>query len=172
VGDGLKLVLEPLLDYEPVPGEEKEKEGIAEWEEELGAIDPFKENAEIEYRTIKAYLERLRCAVNAKQQAARDAKLLPLVEAWVKREPDAIKEVDAILAAAGLTIADVMMATQNEHWTETNVFDYHIAEAEKGAAAILREFERRRRKLAPLLKDAKEIDGECQDMTSTDGKAA
>jgi len=42
VGDGLKLVLEPLLDYEPVPGEEKEKEGIAEWEEELGAIDPFK----------------------------------------------------------------------------------------------------------------------------------
>jgi hypothetical protein len=172
-GDGLKLVLEPLLDYEPVPDEEKEKDGIAGWERQLEEIDPFKENAEIEYRTIEVYLRRLRSAVNAKQEAARDAKLLPLVEAWVKREPDAVKEVDAILAAAGMTMADVMMATQNEHWTETNVIDHHIAEANKEAAAILREFHWRRRHLSPLLEAPKKvIDGECEDITSTDEKAA
>jgi len=170
--DGLKLVLAPLLDYDPAPGEEFDKQAIAEWEIVLEDIDPFAQGADCKYDTTNGYLQRLRSALCAKQRAARDEQLQAWVDPWGKRDPDGVKKVDEKLAAAGKTMADVMAATQDEHWTEINVFDHHIAEAEKEAAAILREFHWRRRNLTPLLDDAKEIDGECQDMTSTDGKAA
>jgi hypothetical protein len=101
IADGLKLVLAPLLDYDPVPGEEPEKDGIAQWQADLEAIDPFEERGELKYQTINLYLQRLRSAVREKQQAARDAQLDALVDPWVKRDPDAIKKVDAILDAGG-----------------------------------------------------------------------
>jgi hypothetical protein len=69
-------------------------------------------------------------------------------------------------------MADVMAATQSEHWIETNVYDDWIAEAEKQLAAILREFYWRRRHLGPMLEDdSKEIEGEYHEVPSTDGKA-
>jgi hypothetical protein len=173
VGDGLKVVLGALLDYDPVPDQEKEKQGIADWEALLEEIDPFGEGATVKYFKTEEHLKRLRYSFNKKQRAAHDAQLQELVDPWVKHDPDAIKKVNEILAAAGMTMADVMAATQNAHWTATNVYDHQIAVAKKEAAAILREFEWRRRKFTRMLEDeTKEIEGEWHEIPSAEGEAA
>ena len=146
--DGLKLLLQPLLDYDPVP-DEQDKKDIAEWEYILEETDPIDPTSK--YGAIRQHIEQLRRNLAVKHRAARDAQLQGLVDAWAKRQSDAVTRVEEILAAAGLTMTDVMAVTMTEHWKVIGDFNRGIATLEAEAAAILREFYWIRRTLGPEL---------------------
>jgi hypothetical protein len=73
---------------------------------------------------------------------------LDLVEDWAARKPEAIKEVDRRLAAAGLTIDAVMAQTLCEHLDKFKGIEAMIAMAEARRDSALCEIERHRATLA------------------------
>ena len=67
-----------------------------------------------------------------------------LAEAWAAREKDAIKEVDELLASAGLTMDAVMAQTLSNNLEVIERIDRMIASAEARRNASLRELDRHR----------------------------
>jgi hypothetical protein len=71
-----------------------------------------------------------------------DAK--DLAQAWARRERGAIKQVDELLASAGLTMDAVMAQTLSLKLDDIDRIDRMIANAEGRRNAILREVDRHR----------------------------
>lgn len=67
-----------------------------------------------------------------------------LAEAWARRERGAIKQVDELLASAGLTMDAVMAQTLSLKLDDIDRIDRMIATAEGRRNAILREVDRHR----------------------------
>ena len=76
------------------------------------------------------------------------------VDAWYRRSPSAIEDVNQMLAAAGLTMADVSAATMELKLAELERVNDLIASAEARRASVIREVERRRSSFAQMLRDA------------------
>ena len=66
------------------------------------------------------------------------------VDSWCKKEPSTIQKVDRMLAAAGLSMADVSAATMELKLSELERINNLIASAEARRANVIREVERRR----------------------------
>lgn len=69
---------------------------------------------------------------------------MDLAEAWAARENDAIKEVDELLASAGLTMDAVRAQTLSNNLEVIERIDRMIASAEARRNASLRELDRHR----------------------------
>jgi hypothetical protein len=67
-----------------------------------------------------------------------------LVKGWVAREPSAVKQVDKVLASAGLALDAVMAETLSFKIDDIERIDRMIAAAEGRRNAILREVDRHR----------------------------
>ena len=67
-----------------------------------------------------------------------------LVEGWVAREPNAVEQVDKVLASAGLAMDAVMAETLSFKIDDIERIDRMIAAAEGRRNAILREVDRHR----------------------------
>jgi hypothetical protein len=81
-----------------------------------------------------------------------DQGLRQLVEDWARREPNAIKEVNHILASADLTMDAVMAHTLCENLDSMERIDSMIALAEGRRDAILHEIDRHRATLGHALR--------------------
>ena len=69
---------------------------------------------------------------------------LALASDWAARDDDAIKQVDDLLASAGLTMDAVMAETLSVRLDDIERFDRMIAAIESRRSAILREVDRHR----------------------------
>lgn len=81
-----------------------------------------------------------------------------LSERWARRQPTAVREVDEILAAAGLAMEHVAARTFALHMSEMERIERLIAAAEARRNAALREIERHRAALARDLRAAADIE--------------
>jgi hypothetical protein len=109
-------------------------------------------------------LRRLKAALMAANaHRGLSAALDPLVEwserkalvaDWVAREPEAIKQIDQILASAGLTIDSVMAQTLSIKLDDIERIDRMTALAEARRNAILREIDGHRKILSQNLRRA------------------
>lgn len=77
-----------------------------------------------------------------------------LSQAWAKRDPDAIKQVDEILASADLTMDAVMARALEPKLDQVERIDRMIMSAEARRNAALRELDRHRASLAQALRRA------------------
>jgi hypothetical protein len=77
-----------------------------------------------------------------------------LVADWIAREPEAIKQVDQILASAGLTMDAVMAQTLSIKLDDIERIDRMTALAEARRNAILREIDGHREILSQNLRRA------------------
>jgi len=77
-----------------------------------------------------------------------------LAEAWARRERGAIKQVDELLASAGLTMDAVMAQTLSLKLDDIDRIDRMIATAEARRNLIMREIERHRATWAQDLRQA------------------
>lgn len=78
----------------------------------------------------------------------------PLAKRWAAREPDAVAEVDALLAAAGLGMDHVLAQTLRRRIGEVERFDRLIAAAEARRNIALREIGHYRAHFAGKLRRA------------------
>jgi hypothetical protein len=94
----------------------------------------------------------------------------------VARKPDAVAEVDAALAAAGLTIDAVMAQTLAVNIRQIESIDRMGAAAEARRNVALREIDRHRSALAAVLRQAADeaLDAEFKEIPPhlTEGEAA
>jgi hypothetical protein len=91
-----------------------------------------------------------------KEYRAKGSAAEELSELWARREENAVKEVNARLAAAGLTMDAVMAQTFAAKLDEVERIDRMIASAEARRNLVLREVERHRETLAATLRRATE----------------
>ena len=81
-----------------------------------------------------------------------------LSEAWARRDPKAIKEVDAMLASADLTMDAVMAETLALELDRVERIDRMIMSAEARRNAVLREVDRHRASVAQALRRAVNVE--------------
>jgi hypothetical protein len=81
-----------------------------------------------------------------------DDGISDLVEAWARRESDAIRKVDRILASAGLTMDAVVAQTLADHLAAIESIDRMIVIAEARRDAVLHEIERHRASFALVMR--------------------
>jgi hypothetical protein len=107
---------------------------------------------------------------------AEEDRAKELARAYARREPDAIKQVDELLASSGLTMHDIMAEGLTEKIDEIERIDRLITIAETRRNASLREIDRRRAVLGEALRrNVQEIeDGEFEviETTRAEGKSA
>jgi hypothetical protein len=85
--------------------------------------------------------------------------LRALIEAWARRDPDALKTVNALLKEAGLGMEHVTALALVQHIKSFEELDRLIAAAENRRNQSLRELERHREVLARRIQNAaKEIE--------------
>jgi hypothetical protein len=88
-----------------------------------------------------------------------------LVEAWYAREPDALQEVEELLAKAGLNTGHVMAQTLSHKLDDVERIERMLAQAEGRRHVVLREVDRHRAAVASRLRLASE---EIQDAEFSD----
>jgi hypothetical protein len=81
-------------------------------------------------------------------------KAQSLAEAWAARKPDAVEEINAALAAAGLSMEMVMAHTLSLKLDEFERISRMVAVAEARRSAALQEIERHRETLGKKLRQA------------------
>ena len=81
-----------------------------------------------------------------------------LSEAWARRDPKAIKEVDAMLASADLTMDAVMAETLALELDRVERIDRMIMSAEARRNAVLREVDRHRASVVQALRRAVNVE--------------
>jgi hypothetical protein len=81
-----------------------------------------------------------------------------LSKAWARRDPKAIKEVDAVLASADLTMDAVMAETLAHELDKVERIDRMIMSAEARRNAVLREVDRHRASMAQELRRAVNVE--------------
>jgi hypothetical protein len=81
-----------------------------------------------------------------------------LSKAWARRDPKAIKEVDATLASADLTMDAVMAETLAHELDKIERIDRMIMSAEARRNAVLREVDRHRTSVAQALRRAVDVE--------------
>jgi hypothetical protein len=81
-----------------------------------------------------------------------------LSKAWARRDPKAIKEVDALLASADLTMDAVMAETLALELDKVERIDRMIMSAEARRNAVLREVDRHRASVAQALRQAANVE--------------
>jgi hypothetical protein len=77
-----------------------------------------------------------------------------LARGWSRRDRDVIKEVDKLLASAGLTMDAVMAQTMSLKMDDIERIDRMLMGAEARRNAILREIDRHRASVAQMLRKA------------------
>jgi hypothetical protein len=88
---------------------------------------------------------------------------------WAQRDPDTLKQVDALLAKASLGVDAVMAETFSLNLRVIDSFDSMIARDEKHYASALHEIERHREALADAVQATKEAeDAEFEDILPKD----
>ena len=85
-----------------------------------------------------------------------DGPASPLARSWAKRDADAIKKVDKLLASAGLTMDAVMAQTLSLKIDDIERIDRMIMGAEARRNVALRELDRHRASLAQALRRVSE----------------
>jgi hypothetical protein len=81
-----------------------------------------------------------------------DAGINELVEKWARREPDAIREVDRVLASANLTMDAVIAQTLGVQLAVIEGIDRMITIAEVRRDGVLHEIERHRASFALVIR--------------------
>ena len=109
-------------------------------------------------------LRRVLIPLIDRQEASR------LSEAWGKREPQAMSEVDKLLAKANCAAGAIMAETLTFKLDHVERFERLIAAAEARLVGALRELDRRRAVLARALREAAQdiVDGEFEDVAPQD----
>ena len=88
-----------------------------------------------------------------------------LAEAWARRDRTALKQVDKLLASAGLTMEAVLAETLAARLDEIERIEHMIAVTEARRAAALREIDRHRTALAEKLEHATQaLDADYRDV--------
>ena len=84
---------------------------------------------------------------------------------WVQRVPDTLKQVDAVLAQAGLGMTEVMAEAFSLNLASFATFDSLIERSEKRYASALHEIAHHREALAEAVQATKEaVDAEYEDI--------
>jgi hypothetical protein len=112
--------------------------------------------------------------VNILEQAKRK-RVKELAEAYARREPDAINQVDELLAASGLTMHDIMAEGLMGNIDTIERIDRLITIAETRRNASLREVDRHRAALGEAVRrNVQEVEGEFEviETTRREGKSA
>lgn len=91
--------------------------------------------------------------------------LRELIEAWARRDPDALKTVGSVLQEAGLDMEHVTALAMMKHLKDFDGIDRQTAVAENCRNQALRELERHRESLARRLQSvAQVIDAEFREV--------
>jgi hypothetical protein len=102
---------------------------------------------------------------------AKDHTAKELVQDYARREPDAVKLVNGLLASHGRTRDDLMVAMLSKKFDEIERIDRQIAIAEARRNVSLREIDRRRAVLGEALRRTlPEVDGEFKMIETTTPK--
>ncbi len=141
---------------------------LARISENVGPSDPLEEIwirevgdevwESVRQRRLKAALMTA-CAREGVEQVLSNLEVpndYKLVKRWAAREPEAIVEVDAILAGAGLGMDHVLALTQRRRINDFERFDRLIAAAQARRNVALREIAHYREHFAGRLRRAAE----------------